>query len=683
MRQNRYQSPKRVDPDSEQLPLETICTILVRQSTVAQATAHVHSAEVNPNDLIAEAQRHGFPREHIRLVHDDMGIGAYSTRIEDRPGLSRWLFEDLPSGKSLVVLVSHEDRLFRDRDETEHNRFIALVAKYGGWAICGQTVYNFHRKFDQERFRYACKAGKDFIEGHIKARLHPAIQRAAMQGKYTGGSVPWGYVVDYNTQSPTYKHLMVYPPHVPLVVDDIFHYFANLPRPSLLEVGRHWQREGLVFPFYGPDVDPHVVRTGNVRTRDEARGGYRITWQRLRQVLTDVTYLGWRVRAGQIAWDTAAQAPLVCHPALIDADLFWWCYDKLLAERPEWAPPRTTPMRPVRARRSYGASPDEVRMLGHGQVFCVVHRRALSVTVAHGKAVYSALCPGASDSLHTAKGECAAVAASEVDTALVTAFTAQLDLDSDDEEALARMAERRLRDRIGQDGQEARLHCEISEQRALVKRAMQQGLRVENASLAEQFFAEARQAQHAAEVAETKLTELRSQLAASGQAWSLATQASSLAERIRATFGDWSRQAQARVLALALDEAVVGHVDRVRLGLWARWVGGGESRQEIRRAHATPVPWSDVEIAAFTRYYPLLTWRALEEMFPGRTRNVLNKFAITRGLTRPRIESFSDVTPCVVSTPGVRNTMGEYGFPLPASWAIPEVHTVAINRRCS
>jgi len=145
MRQSRYRPPERADPDREQLPLDTICTVLMRQSTAVQAARHVRSAEVNPQDLIAEAQRHGFPLERIRLVDDDMGIGAYSTRIEDRPGLSKWLFEDLPRGESLVVLVSHEDRLFRDRWEDQHNAFIAQAAKYGGWAICGQTVYNFRR----------------------------------------------------------------------------------------------------------------------------------------------------------------------------------------------------------------------------------------------------------------------------------------------------------------------------------------------------------------------------------------------------------------------------------------------------------------------------------------------------------------------------------------------------------
>jgi hypothetical protein len=595
-------------------------------------------------------------------VADDMGIGAYSAHIEDRPGLSKWLFEDLPRRESLVVLVSHEDRLFRDRDETEHNRFIAQVAKSGGWAICGQTVYNLRRKFDQDRFRWACKASKEFIEGHIKGRLHPAAQRSAMAGRYTGGPVPWGYVVDYDQRSARYKHLIPYTPHVPLVVDEIFRYFAGLPRPTLLGVARHWEQEELVFPFYGPDVDPHVVRAATRRQRDEVRGGYVLDWRRLRQVLTDVTYLGWRVRAGQPAWDATANAPLICHQPLIDADLFWWCYDQLVAERPEWAPSRMCPVRPMRARRPYGGDPREVRMLGHGRILRAVHHHPLTVTLPQGeRGAYVARCNGSRDALHPDRGQCAAVQVGQVDAALCDSFAEQLVLDERDLAELARLAEQRLR---VPDGQEARLRQEMRERTALVKRAMQQGLRVENAGIAEAFFAEAREAQRAAEEAEAKLADLLNTQTISGRAWSVADRALSLADRIRTTFREWSHQAQARVLALALDEAVLGRVDRAVLGLWMRWVGGSESRRELQRPYPTPLHWTAEEQAAFARSFSALTWRALGEMLPARTRAAMNRYAATVGLSRPRHGEFLDVTPCVVQGPGVRNTMTDYGFPL-------------------
>jgi len=454
-----------------------------------------------------------------------------------------------------------------------------------------------------------------------------------MAGRCTGGPVAWGYVVDYDERSATYKRLVPYPPHVPLVVDEIFRHFAGLPRPTLLELARHWERAGLLFPFYGPEVDPRVIRAAARRGRDEARGGYVLDWRRLRQVLTDVTYLGWRVRAGQPAWDATAHAPLRCHEPLVDADLFWWCYDRLVAERPDWAPPRTTPLRPMRARRPYGGDPREVRLLGHGRVVCAVHRHPLTVTLPRGEGgAYVARCNGSYNALHPDKGHCASVRASLVDASLCEAFAEQLVLDERDLGELARLADQRLR---AGDGRETRLRQEVRERTALVKRAMQQGLRVENAGIAEAFFAEAREAQRAAEAAEARLADLLGAQTLSGRAWSLADRAASLADRIRAIFREWSRQAQARVLALALDEAVLGHVDRALLGLWVRWAGGSESRRELQRPHPTPLSWTSEEQAAFARYFSVLTWRALGEMLPARTRGAMNRYAATVGLSRP------------------------------------------------
>jgi len=85
MRRSRYQSPNISSPEVDQLPLDTVCTVLVRQSTRSQAGRYLDSAEVNPDVLVQVARRRGFTDSHIRLVEDDMGIGAYSTTIEERP----------------------------------------------------------------------------------------------------------------------------------------------------------------------------------------------------------------------------------------------------------------------------------------------------------------------------------------------------------------------------------------------------------------------------------------------------------------------------------------------------------------------------------------------------------------------------------------------------------------------
>ncbi len=258
--------------------------------------------------------------------------------------------------------------------------------KYGGWAICGESVYNFRRRFDQDRFRWACRASREYVEGHIKARLHPANQRNAMRGRYPGGQIHFGYIVDYDPRSATYKHYERYEPHAFLVEEHLFRYFAQLPRPSLVEVVRHWGRERLVWPFFGPEVDPRVVKAaGGNRVRDEVLGGYCVDWRQAQNILTDVTYLGYRVRRGECAADESGQ-PLLCHPPLVDAELFWWCFDRLVAERPSWPgiPPRTTAVAPVARPRQPKGEPHRptaatTRFLAHGRVRCAVHGRAYVV----------------------------------------------------------------------------------------------------------------------------------------------------------------------------------------------------------------------------------------------------------------------------------------------------------------
>src|SRR5262249_34051955 len=155
----------------------------------------------------------------------------------------------------------------------------------------------------------ACKAGKEFIEGHLKARLHPAIHRAAMAGRYPGGPVPMGYIVEYNPRSPTYKHFVRYQPHATLVEEQVFRVFARLPHPSTVEVARHWAREGLVWPFFGPEVDSRRVRVAEAMyTRDDAQGGYLFHFRQAHNILTSVAYLGWMVHRRRLATDAQGRA---------------------------------------------------------------------------------------------------------------------------------------------------------------------------------------------------------------------------------------------------------------------------------------------------------------------------------------------------------------------------------------
>src|SRR5258707_3257222 len=102
------------------------------------------------------------------------------------------------------------------------------------------------------------------------------------------------------------------------------------------------------------------------------------------RALTDVAYLGWRVRGGHVAWEAEHNVPRICHPPLIDSDLFWWCYDHIASERPSWAPAREIAVvSSYRPRRARVDQPEEVRFLAPGRVRCVAHGKFLSAILIH------------------------------------------------------------------------------------------------------------------------------------------------------------------------------------------------------------------------------------------------------------------------------------------------------------
>jgi len=665
--QRRYQPLSRLSPDDEIVPKDGQLTILTRQSTFKQKERHVYSQERNPDELVDEARRMGFV--DIQVYDWDTGIGAYKTTIEDRPALHHWLTELLPSGKSRVLMVSQEDRLFRDKWETEHNAFIRQVATYGGWVICGQRIYNFRRDMDCEQFRLACKYGKQYIESHIIRRMLPALHRSAMAGQYAGGYVPWGYIVDYDQDSATFKRLVPYEPHAVLVVEKVFRRFASLIQPTVTELARSWQREGLVWPFFGADVDPRRTRWLDAHAkRDEALGGYPFNFRQAQKILTDVAYLGWRVRSGEAARE-ANSRPKVCHAPLVEPGLFWWCYDRVMGERPVWsegwAPPRLTDVRPFRPRLlRTRQQPGEVRFLAPGKVRCATHDKAVSA--ATGNTGHIELhCGG--DNL-SGLTPCARVPAKTVEAALLGGFLEHLRLDERDEAALAKIAQRSQTQWKGSEIEE--LERQLADLRRRYERIKR--LLLDAPDLTDDLLDEARKAKQAVQDMETRITQARSAVQPTSQAWRVAQRAIAWGERICATFLDWPREAQARVLTLALDDAAFGWVDRYGLGVWMRWQGGAESRRELLSSKGKTIGWTAKENEALRQYFAILTRDALQQMMPGRTMSAIKQQSSRLGLSRPRSGRRHAITPRVFPEPRVNNTMAQYGFPLQSRTCVLE-----------
>jgi len=668
----RYQPPRRDIAADQALPLDTLCVVIPRQSSLSSGQHHLLSAEKNPEEMVAYARSLGF--ERVEVLGWDMGVGAYRTTIEDREALHHWLYQLLPSGQSKVVLVSQEDRLFRDETEIEHNRFIAEVRRYGGWVVCmvGGHTYNFAREFDREQFRLKCKFAKQYVEIQVVGRMNPANQRGAMRGRYAGGFVPWGYIVDYrDLRSPTYKHYVRYEPHATLVVDHVFRRYADTPFVTLVELARCWHREGLVWPFFGAEVDPRMVRMSDAHCRPAENGnGYRFTRVQAKHILTDVVYLGWRFRARELALDESG-APKVCHEPLVDPDLFWWCFDRLMPQRPEWAPPRRVQIAPrMQPRRSAHDHLEPVRFLAHGLVRCAVHERAMVLNRVDARGFHTSnlRCRVSEGDEFTAATSCVTVRVPLVEEAICRGFLAQLTLDDRDLHQLALLAERRDR---GSGADVARLERELAEHTAAYRASKQAILEATRRApeLAGEFIEDMRLAHEAMAVAASHLEEARQAGKPSIQAWAAAQQAMGWAERIGATFLEWSRPAQARVINLALQDAVIGRVARRILGVCMRWHGGGVSRLEIIRPTGARVLWTAAEDALLQAHFATMSLAELSELLLGRPQAAIRVRAYRLGLSRvlpelqQREEWAESATIEPVPTPLVSNEMERYGFP--------------------
>jgi len=520
---------------------------------------------------------------------------------------------------------------------------------------------------DCEQFRLACKYGKQYIEHHIKGRLHPANHRNALSGRYAGGPVPWGYVVDYDRHSATYKRFLRYEPHATLVVHHVFERFAAMVRPSVMELTRVWEREGRAWPFFGPEVDERRKRVlGQALTRSDGANGYRFHYRQAQHILTNVAYLGWCVHRGEVAWDYERSAPLICHEALVGSDLFWWCYDLVAGERPPWAPPRvsaqTTYYRPHHSRR---ASPDEVWFLTPGRVRCVTHGSRYSASKEATGSVRLE-CPSYDRQTGETAYLCPVIAVAPVEAKLIDAFRAELRLDARDVAHLAQIAQRRQGQRAAAT---SLVQQELAKQRLLLERAKRRALQVDDDGMAAEFLDEARRARQRIRELEAQTAQADAKSAFGADALRQAERAETLSRRIWETFPDWPRAAQSRVLSLALNHAVIGPVHRHALGFYIQWQGGSVSRREMVRTLGQHVRWSADEEEAIRRYYDVLTWSALLAMLPFRSRESIETFARHRGIVRRRGRGVERVStpPLVVSRSPIENAMRAYGFPLAAS----------------
>ncbi len=315
--------PKKRDEENDiwysQLPIDVMWGIYARQSTVAQLVRNAESTEMQTDDLITWLTGKGVQDGHWKLFDADLGVSG-TLRIDQRTGLQE-LLELIKADVIKAVLVYQISRLFRDDTGVQYNTFAEECRKHNCVLVTSDgMVFNFNNRMHKKMFRFLAEYAAEYIPQQI-GLLHAARLRKARKGYYAGlGSVPRGYIVDYDKTSKTYKKLIPYQPHGKRAFELFERYYSLCGDFSAL--CREVEEMPYVFPYFEQWVDRRNIRDKKWK---KVPKGYHISKRGLLWLLTNPVYIGWWIIEGDIISTSN-------HTAIIDKDheyLFWYAFERL------------------------------------------------------------------------------------------------------------------------------------------------------------------------------------------------------------------------------------------------------------------------------------------------------------------------------------------------------------------
>src|SRR6266487_780127 len=301
------------------IPLDAMWGIYARQSTVAQLTNNAESTEMQTDDLVNWLTGKGVRDGHWKLFDADLGVSG-TLRIDQRTGLQE-LLELIKADVIKAVLVYQISRLFRDDTGVQYNTFAEECRKHNCVLVTSDgMVFNFNNRMHLKMFRFLAEYAAEFIPQQI-GLLHAARLRKARRGLYAGlGSVPRGFIVDYDKTTKTYKKLIPYWKHG----DAVFSLFERFY--SLCGDFSQLCREVEAMPYVFSDFE-NWVDSRNIREKKwkKVPKGYHISRRGLLWLLTHPVYIGWWIIQGDIV---SRQN----HTPIIDKEheyLFWYAFSRL------------------------------------------------------------------------------------------------------------------------------------------------------------------------------------------------------------------------------------------------------------------------------------------------------------------------------------------------------------------
>ncbi len=308
------------------LPTHEPVAVYYRQSTDSQI-GNI-STTIQTVDMVSYLKARGWNEDDIIMLDMDAGISG-TKKIDERPGM-RALFELITEGKVRAVACQDEDRLFRDVTQIQVNIFIEACRQSSVLVLTPSMIYDFANPqlgtFHARQFRFKCEMAAEYINSVIIGKLVRAKYHLLLEGRWAGGAVLPGYMIDTQKtlpdggKNPNWRRYTPFGPYAE-VVNEYFRLFTSTFAGNLRRTLRHIHKHG---PFY-PDPSTCPPPEGfKVDYRRMHRFGNGLCPGRvgLKELLVNAGYIGHWIHKGVIVrWNN--------HPSIVPVEVFMKAFNYL------------------------------------------------------------------------------------------------------------------------------------------------------------------------------------------------------------------------------------------------------------------------------------------------------------------------------------------------------------------
>ena len=317
-----------VDPYKAQ-PLPVGCPVAVYYRQSSDAQIGNISTTLQTVDMVEHLVAQGWTRERIIMIDMDAGISG-TKKISERPGMSM-LYDLIENNEIGLVAAQDVDRFFRDITQIETNIFIDACRRNNVLVLTPTMIYDFAHpaqgRYHMQMFRDQAQRAADYLEYHIRGRLIRSRHWRAERGMWAGRAILPGFMVDMRenlpngAKNPKHRNYVRFEPYADVLLR--YYQIYREHNGNMLQTWRHIDEHGPFFPdIDNSDVPEGFKVTSHLNRRSPFTGGLTPSHDGLRDMFTNVAYLGHWVHKGMIVqWHN--------HDAIVPEDLFMFAYNRL------------------------------------------------------------------------------------------------------------------------------------------------------------------------------------------------------------------------------------------------------------------------------------------------------------------------------------------------------------------